>query len=668
MMPNLKQLSVAALLAMLGSHVLADSIGLYLVPGIFVDDAGSGQQSSKIDASFRPIVSADNMPQLVSMLRQAAQKHFGTLAVTIDSKNKLRTLVLSAQITRATRFQIAKPDGTTDVYLPITLSLYFSNPNTGEVLQSFSQTSYQIFTVGHQPDQATVESQILQQYQIGLQSLLDGTLALARKQFNPYLVTANVADTWHEYAVLSQGSQAGIGKGDVMEDADGNQIRVEHVGPQYAVALPVLGKARTGQSFSRPSLMKLSDVKKPRVLTLVSHGNADLPDAVATQLFADKLGSSASFANLPLNSNYSQVQVALDRQTAIGHQVSGQRSLPDYVIRLVLPQARQYELPTNLDYKTQRYYKGWAYAELLSLDGRVLYARDVSQQIEDTVSHGVGFADADRKEVVLKNTLNDLAERFAKEIRFSPQKINISASDGNQFILDDRTDALQPNQVIRVYRAIGKPSGGGEAALVPTWEARVVEKDGSKVTAQVTMPLTNTMPLPANGDVVLSETISGDSNGGDRIAYCPSSKAQLGSITVDKFDLLAYATAAQSSLNLINPQLAELLKGKVGGQSGFRKDLNITIKAPSQCIEALNRIELKDEPCSNGACQSRYTVRAAYRVKNNGEQFKQKILEHNFVSSGYPETTQADARSVMQQSQLDSDLRALLAEVLEQMK
>jgi hypothetical protein len=36
----------------------------------------------------------------------------------------------------------------------------------------------------------------------------------------------------------------------------------------------------------------------------VSEGNPDLSDAVSTQLFADRLGSSAPFATLPLNANF----------------------------------------------------------------------------------------------------------------------------------------------------------------------------------------------------------------------------------------------------------------------------------------------------------------------------------------------------------------------------
>ncbi len=145
-----------------------------------------------------------------------------------------------------------------------------------------------------------------------------------------------------------------------MDDGDA-EIRVEYAGQNYAVAVPVLGTPKDGAVFSRAGTMALSDVKKPRVLALVSDGNAVLSDAVSTQLFTDKLGSNAPFATLPLNANFSQVQASIDSHTGIGHDVSGNRALPDYFIRMVLPAARHYESPTNLSYKTQQVSAGMGF-------------------------------------------------------------------------------------------------------------------------------------------------------------------------------------------------------------------------------------------------------------------------------------------------------------------
>ena len=136
-----KAISLIAAFAFAGSVQqvqAAPSVGLYVVPGIFFDDdaargaAQSSSASSKIDPGFR---SSLDIGQTVAWLQQRTQAHFPALEATIDSKNRLRTLALSVQVTRVSRYQIDKTDGTTDIYLPITLSVYFSNPVTGEVLQ-----------------------------------------------------------------------------------------------------------------------------------------------------------------------------------------------------------------------------------------------------------------------------------------------------------------------------------------------------------------------------------------------------------------------------------------------------------------------------------------------------------------------------------------------------
>lgn len=660
--------SIGLALASASSLAAPAPIGLYLVPGVFFDDGAAGAAASasgsKIHPSFRQAL---DMPQAVAQLQQLAKTRFEALAPGIDSKNRLRTLALSVQVTRATRYQINKPDGTSDIYLPITLSIYFSNPMTGEVLQSFSQTRYEIFSTPRQQLNSADEANVASRYREGFSVLLDETLAQARQQFSPYLVEARIVDTWRGYVVLDRGYQAGIGKGDLMQDADGNEIRVEHAGQHYAVAIPVLGKPKDGTTFSRPSMMKLSDVKKPRVLTLVSHGNADLPDAVATQLFSDKLGSRAPFATLPLNGNFSQVQAAIDRNTTIGHQVSGQRALPEYFIRVVLPAVRHYELPTNLNYKVQRHYRGWGFAELLSLDGRVLYAADVSQRIDDTVTHGAGFADADRREVVLKNTLNELAERFAKEITFRPQALKISEVSGDKFWIDDKSGSLQAGQSIRVYHSVGRPGGIGEDALVPSWEARVDGRDGDRVSAVPLLEIAGTPPRPASGDWILIDSVGNDASAGQRLAYCPATKSQVGSVALERFDLLAYATAAQSSLNMVNPQLPSLLAGKVGGQSGFRKDLTLPAVAHDQCLEALYRTDPQDQACSGNVCSPRFTMRMAYRQKQGDQVRRQMILEHLFTTSGYPVSTPAPTTSTLHHTELEHDARALLGDVIKQL-
>jgi hypothetical protein len=334
---------------------------------------------------------------------------------------------------------------------------------------------------------------------------------------------------------------------------------------------------------------------------------------------------------------------------------------------MVVPPARQYTLPTNLAYKTQQSYQAWAFAELLSRDGRVLYAADVTQRIDDTVTDKAGFNAAARREVVLKNALNDLADRFGKEVRFQPLSLKVTAAAADSFQIDDAAGALQNGDTIRVYHGIGKPGPLTEEALVPTWDATVTGRDGSRVTATPVLPIAGKPPRPEAGDVVLAESVAGAGGGGQRLAYCPAEKSQIGSVAMDRFNLLAYAGAASARVVMINPALADLVKGRVGGQSGFARDLSLRPGTYDRCIEALYRIDPRERKCEDGSCAQGYNVRLAYRQRAGGSVVGQAILEHGFVSNGYPAAADAGDVAALQAMDLDRDTRTSLDGVMTQL-
>jgi len=510
-----------------------------------------------------------------------------------------------------------------------------------------------------------VDAKVAAAYRSGFDTLLDETLAKAAKQFSPYVVEAKVADTWRGFVILDKGYQAGIGKGDVL-DSDDAEVRVEFAGQSYAVAVPVLGTPKDGATFSRPATMALSDVRKPRVLALVSDGNTDLPDAVSTQLFTDRLGSNAPFATLPLHANFSQVEASIDAHTEIGHQVSGNRALPDFFIRMVLPPARNYTLGTNLGYKTRQRYQAWAFAELLSRDGRVLYASDVDERIDDTVTDQSGFSADNRKEVVLKNALTELADRFSKDVRFQPVTLKVTDASADSFLIDDPDHVLQPGEPLRVYHDAGRPGSIADDALVPVWDATVTSRDGSKVSAVPVLAVAGKPPKPSSGDVVLLDTVANASPGGQRLAFCASDKNQIGTVSLDRFNELAYASAARAPVMLVEPSLAALVSARVNGQSGFSKTLELTPATYDRCLEALNRIDPKEQKCSDGICTSAYDVKLAYRETANGNAVGQLILQHGFTTEGYPSSTDAQTVNALQSIDLDADTRTNLDAVIKQ--
>jgi hypothetical protein len=664
---NFKMKAVAALAAMAcvpAPALATGSPGLYVVPGVFFSDAAHGESaaaSSKIDTNFR---SSLDIAAESALVQQIAQTHFPGIVPTIDKTNRQRTLALSVQVSRASLYEITKSDGTTDLYQPITLSAYISNPLTGEVLQSFAQTRYSIQTVSGDPASSQNAAKVRSAFRDGFEKLLNNVLTQASANFKPYVVEATAADTWKGYVILNKGFGAGIGKGDILDSAS-SEVRVEYAGEHYAVAVSVLGSPTSGDVFSRPTMMALSEVRKPRVITLVSEANPDLAPAVSTQLFADQLGSNATFSALPLNSNYSQVQSSIDTHTQIGHQVSANRSLPDYFIRLILPAAAQYSLPTNLSYKTQQVTQAWAYAELASRDGRVLYATDVADRVNDTVTDGSGFNGSDRREIVLKNALTSLAERFAKEVHFEPISLKLADASSDTFKVNDPGTALPVGASFRVYHDIGHVSGVPEDVLIPTWDATVSAHDDSTAVASPVLPVTGKPPRPESGDVVVMDSIANTASGGQRTAFCSAEK--FGAVEIEHFDDLAYAAAARTRLFLVDPQIATLVEGKVTGQSGFAADLHLQPPAHDRCLVAMYRVDAPAHQCDSGVCTDNFKVRLGYQFRQNDQVVSQTILQHSFNASGYPEQTSADAVSALLGLDLSTDIRSNLDAVITQL-
>jgi len=648
-----KKLLVSALFLALAPMLASagETIHVYPVPGIFFDEGADNQKgvASKISPEIGKVLKA-NIRQNVGYAGQAIAKNFNNLTQQIDAKNRYRTLAVSVQVTRASRFEVNKKDGTRDIYLPLTLSLYFSNPLTGEVLQSFNQTRVTTFT--STPD--TIAAKISQYTQQSFERTLDELLTHAASQFKPYVVEATVKETWKGYGILDKGYAAGIGKDDILLDTDGNEIKIEHAGQDYAVATPIGGKISSGGRYARTSMMKLSDVKKPRVLVVVSDGNADIPDAVMSQLFADQLGADAQFAVLPLNANYGKVQSAIDSNTQIGSAVSGQRELPDYFTRLVVPDVVEYEKPTNLTYKTQRHYKSWAFAELLAKNGQVLFARHADENLQDVVTNGIGIAAADRREVALKNALVELADKFSKEVKFKHTTLEITSAENGQLWVDDTAQVLQLGQAVRIYREISKD------VLVPTWEARVEAREGGRIALRTQLEIAGSPPAPSKGDKLLIDQINTPAGGAMRLAYCPNPKSQVGSQFVPRYDELAYAVAAQTGFNMVNRSLKGLVERRVGSASGFKANIKLPEAAFDQCLESLYRIDPVDSPCEGDACSTRYKVKTAFRQKQGDTVSQQMILEHTFKTSGYQQNIDSTQLGQLQRAELYEDVGELL--------
>ena len=115
--------------------------------------------------------------------------------------------------------------------------------------------------------------------------------------------------------------------------------------------------------------------------------------------------------------------------------------------------------------------------------------------------------------------------------------LKVSDASADTFQVDDPDMNLQVGDRFRVYHDAGKPGDLSEDAFVPTWDASVVSREGSKLTASsIPVPVAGTPPKPSSGDIVLIDEVANAGSSGLRMAFCPAEKSQIGSVAVERFN------------------------------------------------------------------------------------------------------------------------------------
>jgi hypothetical protein len=573
------------------------------------------------------------------------KKVFPTAVSVVAEKDKRYTLITSLQIARASSYSVDKVDGTSDIYLPVSGSLYFTNAVSGEVLYTVSATYYHRATVtgsGKMLESGKLQPMFMKAYQ----GLVGELLGKAKQQFNPQVISATVQQEWNGLYVLDKGQDQGVIKGDSIVDAEGNTLDVVFSGATYSVGALSLGTVVTGKTFSKETNLSLSDIKKPRVMILVDKSPEGFPPEILRQLFSDALGSKAPVSVVHVNELFSQVLSTAFSKTDMSSEDSRKRELPDFFIRLSVPESTDFELPTSLKHKTLRTYSTIATAELVDKSGRVLYAASGADKIVDDVTSGMSFDRSSRREVSIKNALISLANRIGTELKFARLELPINAG-GDSVSIKDEFGVLTQGESLVAYRKIGKIEGIAEDVKVPIRGLNVDAVSEGAATATLDLPLTKT-PLKVDaGDVIVLEGTSAPrSITRNRFAACgPAEK--LGSVTLPAFGDLAINTFERSfnapfySSGFL-PEVKELL----GPGTRFKTDIKLVTTASDYCVEPVYRVDVTEHLCDGESkiCIDKANVRITFRIKNGNTVVTKSGLESKMTSSGYMESTSPEAQ------------------------
>ena len=624
------------------------SLKVYPIKGMFVSKPSKGGTLIHDDFSrgVDPVVAG-------AYFEAEFRKIFPDALSIVTEKDRRNTLITSLQISRASSYNVDKINGTSDIYIPVSGSLYFTNAVTGEILYTASATFYYQTTVTG-TGKALNGDKLQPMFMAAFKGLVGDLLGKAKQQFNPKVISATVKQEWNGLFILDKGQDQGVAKGDQIVDSDGNTLDVLFSGSEYSVGAQNLGKISIGKSFSKESNMSLSDIKKPRVMILVDKSPEGFPAEILRQLFSDSLGSKSPVSVVQVNELFSQVLLTAFSKTSLSDEYSSKRELPDFFIRLSVPYSSDFELPTSLKHKTNRIYSTIATAELVDTSGRVLYAASGDDKIVDEVTAGMTFDRNSRREVSIKNALISLANRIGAELKFERMELPVTSS-GDVISIKDELGVLSQNETLVAYKKIGKVTGIAEDVKIPIMDLNVDTISEGIATATFDTSYTKPKIKVDAGDVIVLEEASAPrSITRKRFSACGTID-KLGSVTLPAFGDLAI-NMFERTFNApfysteIFPEISEL----VGSGSRFKTDIKLVAATSDYCVEPVYRVNVIDHQCLGDpkVCVDTANDRITFRIKNGNAIVTKSGLESKITASGYMENTSPDA----QRNSLEMDL------------
>jgi hypothetical protein len=616
-----------------------DSFQVYPLKAVFVSDKASESKlflkSLSSDGSGNDRIWGSNL--FIESFRGAIQN----LAKNVDDKNKYSTFVAYLQIPRVSQYRINKSPKLVDLYLPITMSLNFSNMVTGESLYSYSYTYYSKYETTYDSEKNVQETEktIVGLYRSTFRDLLNKIMSNAKENFHPFSIQAKIRKIWNDNYVLDRGNEKGIVKGDIIVDQYGNHLSVVHASSKYSVAQKMLGDPRIDSVFSKFSNESIDELKKPKVMLLSGMGERQItsvPENVIYQLFLNALGKKASFSLISINTGFYDMQKALIETTNLKQEVTQNRELPDYFLRFYFYGPFYTNVPSNKAYVTYDNYTIMACGDFLDRSGRVLYSKCVDEKITDEVFGDIRYSNEARVEVILKNSIIKLANDFIENVRFKQIELPLTKVEKTQISIEDPYNVLMPGSNLIVFHKIGRVEGVEDEVYIPTWELSVAMKNGKLALANKTLPLSSKVLEPSADDkIFINSMITHNVDNVRVLKLCKKNLENTGDYILDDFKMLSsYAIAGSIKFPFYETEdFREQIERLNDGGYGFKKKITIQEMDTKYCIEPVYKISKQTTAGNNSINTHKITIVGGLKVHDKDSIVWKKGLQQDVLIS-----------------------------------
>lgn len=537
---------------------------------------------------------------------------------TVDAITKMntnRTFITYLKVPRVSMYEVEKPDGTVDYYLPVTATVTMANMKTGEIVYASALTDYTVYRGLEGGLEAS------KQRELYAERMLDAIGKLtekAGKAFNPFHISAEVTETYEGNAILDKGSENGILKGDMLESASGKELKVIYSDAQYAVAKPLLGEAEAEEIYTKTTSGSLSTLKKERVG--LSENRVDYPyfswDTMK-QFFTDAIGENASFTILPIDRTFyaARQQAFEESKSGLSQEYGMKRPLPSMYVNVGIGSPYSWKTPSDKPYVFFEDYAVDACALMCNADGIITYSACSAYQQHDKVVGGARFSSEATYEKITKNALLQIAENFSEHVRPSVKRARVDDEDDGVVTIAGITPFVS-NENVTLYHYLS------DAVKVPVAEGRVFDTDNGKVELFFDADVDE-------DDEVVSRYL-GKNIQDTLLSFGPTEV--LDGLNLHGFEAMArYVVAENAPYNCLAwPAIAQNMRDTFSPAFGFEKKLKM--KFPETRYIAVPRYMVKEieTECEENVCKSVFKVFGGIRV------YKEKINNDSIAyKNGY---------------------------------
>lgn len=646
----MKKIMFLALTLLIGVGAFANELNVYPIEGIF----SSKNLQSKV---FKKALKEEK-DFFINKFNETFDKYFPNANKEFSDKTKYKTFVSYVNIPRASEYEVVKGGRLLDVYLPLTMSINFSNMATGQMLYSLPITRYYKYETVVQEQAQQKENEIKNLIKDNYSKTLDELVLEASGNFQPFSITTQIIDNYKDFYVLDKGLKAGIAQNDILSDEQNNKIKVVYSNLNYSIAQKNLGKPQAKVDYTKfankTSDNSINKIKKPKVLFLNDFNNEMLYN-----IFSDSLGSASSFSLINVDKTFFDMQNALISLND-GFKTSNayNRELPEYFLKLYFTPAAYAQYKSNKEFLNADKYGMIACAQIFDTTGRILYSACSDDETTEKVVGDIRFNDEANQEIIAKNALNKLSETIKKEVQFKNTRFKIIKSQNGYLDILDPDGFLKKGNTITVYRKIKANKKG--KVLIPMWKYRVIARDGSILNCKMAEPYTN---YPSKKDIAQMMMITKGAN-----------KASMFNFSDEAFELednemvlknfkqvsrMAFASTFKKPLVIKKEEYLDQLKELNG--LGFKADINIADNKENLAVRIVYQIKKIKEDKKGTALKQEYEIIVGAVLKKNGESIAQdglsqtvsiivpkenneKIIEYELLKAIYPLISQIAAK------------------------